>query len=80
MEFLVTKKHTLSDGRLDYNDGRRPPHNTTCDIKTTEENPRIVSTPRPVNPKEREEQEKIIDEKLTRGSLNRRHGAAMLCS
>jgi hypothetical protein len=32
MEFLVTKKHTLSDGRLDYNDGRRPPHGSVEQI------------------------------------------------
>jgi hypothetical protein len=69
MEFLVTKKHVLSDGRLNYTDDSRSPHNTTCDIKTTEENPRIVSTPRPVNPKEREEQEAIIREKLEEGVI-----------
>jgi hypothetical protein len=44
-------------------------HHTTCDIKTTEENPRIVSTPRPVNPKEREDQEAIIREKLEEGVI-----------
>ena len=45
MQFLVARKHVLSDGKLDYTREEAPKHNTTCDIKTTELYPRIVSTP-----------------------------------
>ena len=64
MEFLISKKHVLSDGKLEYAQGYVPTHNTMCEIKTTVQHPRINSTPRPVNPEERANQEKIIQGKL----------------
>ena len=64
MQFLVARKHVLSDGKLDYTREVAPKHNTTCDIKTTELYPRIVSTPRPIHPDERKEQDEAVQSKL----------------
>ena len=68
--FLIRYKHILSDGTLDYLNNPTP---MTCDITTTEQNPRIVSTNRPVSPEDREEFTKQISSRLDEGVIEGSH-------
>ena len=79
MQFLVSKKHVLSDGKLDYLKNPSPQHSVTCEIRTTVDNPRIVSSSRSTSPADREEYEGMLREKLREGVIVAvHHGVVML--
>jgi hypothetical protein len=69
MTFLSRRKEVLSDGKLDYWNDPVPHHNVTCHVRTTVENPRIVSAPMRVSPMERGEQQKHVTELLEQGII-----------
>jgi len=68
-KFLIDYRHVLSDGTLDYWHNPPPTHGTACDIKTTQENPRIVSSNRPFSPDDRAEFNKQVTDRLKEGVI-----------
>jgi len=65
--FLIKHKNVLSNGTLDYLNNPDVTHNMTCDIKTTTDNPRIVSCNRAVSPEDRMEFVKQVEGLLKQG-------------
>ena len=63
-EFLIEFKDLLSDGTLDFSSAGKVKHDTTCEIITTVDNPRIVSTSRPTNPADYDQFAKLVEKKL----------------
>jgi hypothetical protein len=65
----VNYKDLLSDGVLDYKANPNPKHTTTCGITTIQDNPKIVSTNRAINPADRQEAAKIVEKHLKEGII-----------
>ena len=66
---LVKYKHLLSDGTLDFRTNPTVKHSTTCTIRTTEENPKIVARGQRCNPEEAQEFTKQINQKIREGVI-----------
>ena len=62
-------KHLLSDGTLDFQTNPTVKHSTTCTIRTTEENPKIVARGQRCNPEEAQEFTKQISQKIREGVI-----------
>src|SRR6185437_9282737 len=68
-KLMIEFKDLLSDGTLDFSNAGVVKHDTTCEIITTVDNPRIVSTARPTNPADYDQFAKMVDSKLNEGVI-----------
>ena len=66
---LVKYMHLLSDGTLDFRTNPTVKHSTTCTIRTTEENSKIVARGQRCNPEEAQEFTKQINQKIREGVI-----------
>src|SRR6185437_13982182 len=68
-KLMIEFKDLLSDGTLDFSNAGVVKHDTTCEIITTVDNPRIVSTARPTNPADYDQFSKMVEAKLNEGVI-----------
>lgn len=68
-KLLIRYKHLLSDGSLDYVANPTAKHNTTCEIVTTEQNPKILSHMRSSNPEDQRIFMEIVQQKAAEGVI-----------
>jgi exonuclease III len=68
-KMLIKHRHTMSDGTLDYVANPAVQHQTTCEIRTTVDNPRLISYHGKATPDERKEQAEIIQKYLEQGII-----------